>query len=147
MKLISILLASNHSAILRTLRPLLGSESAWEVCGETSNGREAVKMAAKFHPQIVVLDAALAEIGGMEAALQIKTARPETEVLMLTGHENEEFMQQILTAGARGYLIKSEAPKKIIPAIQALCEHRQYLASPAAKQVSEDYLHGEMKRA
>jgi DNA-binding NarL/FixJ family response regulator len=146
MKPIRILLAADPNLIRRSLRPPLESECDWHICGETCDGREAVKMCERLQPEVVVIDASLPEIDGVEAVRRIKAARPETEALILIGNENEELMRQILATGARGYLSRSEAAEKIIPAIKALCEHRQYLASPAARLLFENHLKREVKK-
>jgi DNA-binding NarL/FixJ family response regulator len=142
MKKIRILLADDHDLVRRGLRPLIESEWGWEICGEASNGREAVAMAEKLQPQIVVLDVQMPELNGVEATRQIKRALPETEVLILTGQESEDLVHQILAAGARGYLLKSDAGSQIIPAIKALIEHKPYLTSRAAQVVLDSYLGG-----
>ncbi len=147
MKRTNILLAADRDLIRRSLHDPLASEGGWHICGESSTGPEAVKMAAKFHPEIVVLDAELPGLGGVEAAAQIKAARPETEVLILTDDENDALIRQVLSIGARGYLLKDEAGEKILPALKALCKHRQYLRSPAARVAFENYLKAEMVKA
>lgn len=103
-------------------------------------------MAGRFRPEIVVIDAALPEIDGVEAARRIKSARPQTEVLILTSDENEELVNKILATGARGYLPRSEAAEKIVFAINAVCEHRQYLDSPASKLAFENHLRREVEK-
>ena len=142
MKKIRILLADDHDLVRRGLRPLIESEWGWEICGEAKNGREAVAMAEELKPDIVVLDVGMPELNGVDAARQIKRALPGTEILILTGQESEGLVHQILAAGARGYLLKTDAGAQIIPAIKALCEHKPYLTSRAAEVVLEGYLDG-----
>lgn len=142
-KKIRILLADDHDLVRRGLRPLIESEWGWEICGEAINGREAVAMAEELKPDIVVLDVGMPELNGVDAARQIKRALPGTEILILTGQESEGLVHQILAAGARGYLLKTDAGAQIIPAIKALCEHKPYLTSRAAEVVLESYLTGD----
>jgi DNA-binding NarL/FixJ family response regulator len=143
MKKTRILLADDHDLIRRGLRPLLEAEWGWEICGEAVNGRQAVEMAAKLTPDVVVLDVGMPELNGIEATRQIKMARPATEVLILTGQENDELVHRILAAGARGYMRKSDAGTQIVPAIKALCEHKPYLTSRAAEIILNGYLTGD----
>lgn len=140
---IRILIADDHDLVRRGLRPLIESEWGWEICGEAKNGREAVAMAEELKPDIVVLDVGMPELNGVDAARQIKRALPGTEILILTGQESEGLVHQILAAGARGYLLKTDAGAQIIPAIKALCEHKPYLTSRAAEVVLESYLTGD----
>lgn len=142
MKKIRILLADDHDLVRRGLRPIIESEWGWEICGEASNGRDAVAMAEKLKPNIVVLDVAMPQLNGVDATRQIKSALPETEVLILTGQESEDLVHQILAAGARGYVLKSESGTQIVPAIKSLCEHKPYLTSRAAEVVLQSYLGG-----
>lgn len=142
-KKIRILLADDHDLVRRGLRPLIESEWGWEICGEAKNGREAVAMAEELKPDIVVLDVGMPELNGVDAARQIKRALPGTEILILTGQESEGLVHQILAAGARGYLLKTDAGAQIIPAIKALCEHKPYLTSAAAEVVLQSYLTGD----
>ena len=143
MKKTRILLADDHDLIRRGLRPLLESEWGWVICGEAVNGREAVEMAKKLAPDIVVLDVGMPELNGVEAARQIKIANPNIEILILTGQENDELVHRILAAGARGYMRKSDAGMQIIPALKSLCEHKPYLTSRAAEIILEGYLNGD----
>ena len=142
-KKIRILLADDHDLVRRGLRPLIESEWGWEICGEAKNGREAVAMAEELKPDIVVLDVGMPELNGVDAARQIKRALPGTEILILTGQESEGLVHQVLAAGARGYLLKTDAGAQIIPAIKALCEHKPYLTSRAAEVVLDSYLTGD----
>jgi DNA-binding NarL/FixJ family response regulator len=145
-KLNRILLAGDPGFIGRSLRPQIESESGWQICGETGIGRDAVELAAKFHPEIVVIDATMPDLNAVEAAREIKTARAETELLFLIGDENADIIEEILSTGARGHLLKSDAHENIILAIRSLCEHRQYIASQTARAAFERYLKTSMPR-
>src|ERR1043165_6579649 len=104
-----ILLADDHDIVRRGLRPLIESEWGWEVCGEAVDGREAVAQAAKLQPDIVVLDVSMPQLGGVEAARQIKRDSPNTQVLVFTGTESEAMVHQLFAAGARAFVLKTEA--------------------------------------
>lgn len=142
MKKTRILIADDHDVIRRGLRPLIEAEWGWEICAEAANGREAVAMALKFRPDIVVLDVAMPEINGLEATRQIRQALPETAVLVLTGQESETLAGQLLDAGARGYLFKTHAGAQLIPAIKALCRGETYFTPGVAEMVLASYLKG-----
>ena len=97
------------------MKSLLQSRPGWEVCAEASDGREAVELAKKFKPQIVVLDVTMPELGGLEATRQILAALPRTEILILTMHESEELVGEVLEAGARGYVLKTDTGRDLLP--------------------------------
>lgn len=141
-KKIRILIADDHEIVRRGMRPLIESEWGWEICGEASDGREAVAMAELLKPDVVVLDVAMPEINGVDVARQIKKMLPDTEVLVFTGTESESLVHQLFAAGARGCVLKSDAAEHLIPAIKALCEHQPYFGSRVAQVVFESYLKG-----
>src|SRR5215469_13225721 len=122
------------------LRKVLEQHEGWEVCGEASNGRDAVDLAKKLCPQIVVLDLAMPELNGLEATRYIKKALPKTEVLIFTMHETEELMRDVLKAGARGYLLKADAARHIVAAVEALAEHKPYFTWKVARTMLDAYL-------
>ncbi len=115
----------------------------WEVCGEAANGREAVAQAESFKPDIVVMDIGMPELNGLDATRQIKRVAPKTEVLIFTANETEEIVRNVFKAGARAYLLKSEANKHLVPAIEALCKHRTYFSSKVSELVFAGYLKGD----
>lgn len=142
MKKTRIFIADDHDIVRRGLRSLLESEWGWEICGEATNGRDAVSMAADLKPDVVVLDVTMPQLNGVEATRQIKLARPETEVLAFTGTESELLVHQLFAAGARACVLKSDAGEQIIPAIKSLCLHQPYLASRTSQLVFDKYLQG-----
>jgi len=142
MSKVRILIADDHDIVRRGMRPLLESEWGWEICGEARQGREAVDLAEKLKPDIVILDVAMPELNGVEVTRQIKHLLPETEILVFTGTESEELVHEIFAAGARACVLKSEAGEQLIPAIKALCEHKPYFGSRISKIVFESYLSG-----
>lgn len=142
MKTTRILIADDHDIVRRGMRPLLEGEWGWEICGEAANGREAVAMAVELKPDIVILDVNMPELGGVEVTRQIKRELPETEVLVFTGQESEGMVHQLFAAGARGFVLKSEAAGNLVPAVKALCEHQPYFGSRISKMVFEQYLKG-----
>jgi DNA-binding NarL/FixJ family response regulator len=137
-----ILLADDHEIIRQGLRTVIGERPEWEICGEASNGREAVKQALELKPDIVILDISMPELNGLEAARQILKEAPKTEILVLTVHDSENLVREVLDAGARGYMLKSDASKHLLSAIESLIERRPFLASRVSEIVLEGYLDG-----
>jgi DNA-binding NarL/FixJ family response regulator len=126
---VRILIADDHSVVRAGLRALLESRSAWEVCAEAADGREAVEKATKLRPDVAVLDIGMPLLNGVEAARQIKKVSPQTEVLILTMHESEDLVQQVVTAGARGYILKDDADRILLAAVDAVRNHKPYFST------------------
>jgi DNA-binding NarL/FixJ family response regulator len=139
-KRIRILIADDHEIVRRGMRPLIESEWGWEICGEACDGIEAVALAAKLKPDVVVLDVAMPGLNGVDATRQIKLALPDTDVLVFTGAESESLAQELFAAGARGCVLKSEAGEHLVPAIKAICAHEPYFGSRASRVVFESDL-------
>ncbi|OGP73396.1 MAG: DNA-binding response regulator [Deltaproteobacteria bacterium RBG_16_49_23] len=140
MKKIRVLLAEDHTIVRQGLVALLKSESGIEVVGEASDGLEAVEMAKKFIPDIVLMDIAMRNLNGLEATRKIKKLFPHMKVLVLTMYENEEWIFQILKAGASGYLIKDSAMTDLISAIGAVAQGDSYLSPCISKKVIDEYI-------
>jgi len=138
--LIRILLVDDHDAVRRGLRAMLESHPGWQVCGEASDGRTAVKLALQLRPNIAVLDLELPDLNGLEATRQIKKELPEVEVLIYTMYETEELIRKVLAAGARGYVLKSDAGQHLIEAVEALSHHKPFLTPVASETVLESFL-------
>jgi len=141
---VRILVADDHEVVRRGICSLLELEPGWTVCAEAANGREAVEMAAACGPNVAILDVSMPELNGFEAARRIRKAAPACEVLILTMHESEQVLHEALSAGARGYVLKSDAGRTLVTAVDALVRHKPFLTPVAADVVLEDYLtHGE----
>src|ERR1700730_10349575 len=140
-KNIRILIADDHDVVRAGVRLLIETESGWEVCGEAADGREAVALAEKFQPDVVVLDLTMPELNGLEAARQIKRRLPEVEVVMLTAHDNEDLVHQVFEVGARSYILKTEAAKHLIPAVRSAYEHKPFFTTKVSEIVFARY-HG-----
>src|SRR5476651_1857869 len=122
-----ILVVDDHAVVRRGVRTLLESQEGWEVCGEATTGREAVEQSRLLHPDVVVLDLSLPELNGLDATRQILKEAPDTEVLVLTMHQSEELARDVLQAGARGYVLKSDADHSLIAAVESLRRHKPFL--------------------
>ena len=143
MKLVRILLADDHEVVRRGLRALLEAQEGWEVVGEAVTGREAVEKANKLKPDVVVMDISMPDLNGLEATRQIRKAVPQTEVLILTIHESEQFVREILDTGARGYVLKTDSERDLATAVTALSHHKPFFTS----KVTEWLLGGYRKAA
>ena len=135
-----ILLADDHDVVRRGLKELLEEQVGWTVCAEAANGREAVELAIKTRPQVAVLDFSMPELNGLEATRRIRAACPATEVLVFTMHESEELVAEVFAAGARGYLVKSDAPRHIVAAIEALAAHQPFFSASVTARLLEAFL-------
>lgn len=142
MNSVRILLADDHEIVREGLRALIQRNPGWEICGEAASGREAVDLAEKLQPDIIVMDVGMPELNGLDATRQIKRALPETEILIFTANETEEIVRQVFKAGARAYLLKAEANKHLIPAIEMLCKHRTYFSSKVSEMIFSGYMQG-----
>ena len=130
-----ILLADDHELVRRGLRTLLESQPGLEVCGEAANGRVAVEMSRKLSPDIVVMDVSMPELNGFEAARQILSKQPKVEVLALSMHESQQIVVDVLEAGARGYVLKSDAGSELVAAVEALKKHEFFFSNRLASSV------------
>jgi DNA-binding NarL/FixJ family response regulator len=135
-----ILVVDDHAVVRRGVRSLLESRDGWEVCGEATNGRDAVEQTGRLRPDVVVMDLSLPELNGLDATRQILKEAPGTEVLVLTMHHSEELARDVLQAGARGYLLKSDADENLIAAVDSLRQHKPFLTSTVAEFVLDDYI-------
>ncbi len=123
-----VLIADDHEVVRRGIRSLLENQPSWEVCGEAVTGREAVEKTIQLTPDVVVLDVGMPELNGLEAARQILKVLPHTEILILTMHDSTQLIHEVLAAGARGYVLKSDAGRDLVAAVDALCRHKPFFA-------------------
>lgn len=140
-----VLIADDHEVVRKGLRSLLESEPGLEVVGEASNGREAVEAAVAAKPDVVVLDIGMPELNGLEATRRIVKAAPRTEVLILTVYESEEVIREVLRAGARGYVLKSDAGRLLLSAVEAVSAHKPFFTSRVSELVLAGFLSGDVK--
>lgn len=138
--MIRILLADDHDVLRRGLRDLIEERPDWEVCAEVENGRQAVEAAMEKKPDIAILDISMPELNGLEATRQIRKALPRTEVLVFTMHEDEQLMRDVLAAGAKGYLLKTDASRYIVAAIDALSHHKPFFTSHLSEAMLDAFL-------
>ena len=137
MKRITILLAEDHQIVREGFRSLLGHESDIEVVGEAENGREAVRLARKLRPAVVVMDIAMPLLNGLEATRQICKDFPETKVLILSAHSDDAYVDQATASGAAGFLLKQTSSHELASAIRRLQEGKTFFSATIAKRVSD----------
>jgi two-component system response regulator NreC len=137
---IQIFLADDHTILRAGVRVLLEDESDMVVIGEAEDGRTAVKLACQLLPDIVLMDIALPLLSGLEATRQIRHDCPQVKILMLTMHDNEEYIRQALANGAMGYILKDAAAHELLDAIRAVYRGEAVLSPAITRLVIEDYL-------
>lgn len=137
---IRVLFADDHFVVRRGVRDLLESEPRCRVLGEARTGREVVSKAIELKPDVVILDVSMPELNGVEATRQIRSAVPHSKVLVLTMHDSEHLVRELLQAGALGYLLKTDAARDLVLAVESLHEGRPFFTSPVARMVLQGYL-------
>jgi DNA-binding NarL/FixJ family response regulator len=134
-----ILVADDHDIIRRGLKQLLTAHPGWSVCGEAKTGREAVTLADQLKPEIVVMDISMPELNGLEAARRIRKALPKTEIVILTLHFSDQLVREIVEAGVRAYIMKSDADRDLVSAVEALASHRSFFTARAADMLLDGF--------
>ena len=137
-----IVIADDHEMVRRGLAATLTDTGRWTVVAQADNGRDAARLVEAHQPDVVILDLSMPELNGLDATRQILDARPETRILILTAHESEQLVREVLSAGARGYVLKSDAGRILVRAVEALLEGQTFFTSKVARLVLEGYLRG-----
>jgi DNA-binding NarL/FixJ family response regulator len=135
-----ILLADDHEIVRRGLKDLLEAEAGWQIVGEATTGREAVAKAKLLKPDVVILDLRMPGLNGLEATRQILQSIPGTEILILTVNDSEQLARTVLEAGARGFLLKSDAGRDLVTAVESLRNHRPFFTPTIARMVLQGFL-------
>jgi len=139
MKRISVLLAEDHTIVRQGLRLLIEADSDIEIVGEAKTGREAVQMTADLRPEVIVMDIAMPLLNGIQATRQILKAFPATKVLILSAHSDPDYVEQVLKAGAMGYLVKQSSGEVVAKAIRELQKGKPFFTPSIAKYLKEGY--------
>jgi len=140
MGVLRIMVADDHEVVRKGLVALLQAQPEWQVCGEAGDGREAVEKAIQLKPDILILDIGMPSLNGLEATRQILKTIPNARVLILTLHDSDQVVREVLNAGARGFLLKSDAARDLVAAVDALRHDKTYFTSKVAAMVLEGYL-------
>src|SRR6185369_10343658 len=129
-----------HDVVRSGLRQILEDQSNWEVVAEASDGKDAILKAVQTKPDVAVLDYSLPLVNGLEVTRQIRARLPKTEVLIFTMHDNETLIQELLKAGAKGYLLKSDARRHLIAAIESLAIHKPFFTAAVSEALLGAYV-------
>jgi DNA-binding NarL/FixJ family response regulator len=138
--MIRILIADDHEVVRSGLRQILETRPKWSVVAEAGDGKEAVAKAISEKPDVAVLDYGLPLINGIEATRQIRARLPKTEVLIFTMHDTETLVRDLLAAGARGYLLKSDASRFVIDAVESLASHKPFFTAKVSETLLSAFL-------
>src|ERR1700686_2999354 len=133
-KPLRILIADDHDLMRRGVKTMIESHAGWEVCGEAITGREAVAKAEELNPDIVILDISMPDLNGVEAARRIRKASTNTEILILSMHYSDQLIREIVDAGVRGYIVKSDSDRDLVIAVETLAKHKPFF-TPHATEV------------
>jgi DNA-binding NarL/FixJ family response regulator len=134
MKPLRILIADDHDLVRRGVKALLQSHAGWQICGEAVTGREAVSKTEELKPDIVILDISMPDLNGVEAARRIRKASTNTEILILSMHYSDHLIREMIDAGVRGYIVKSDSDRDLIIAVETLAKHQPFF-TPLATEV------------
>lgn len=139
MRTIRILLADDHAVVRQGFKMILSAQEDMEIVGEAGNGREAVELAEKLRPDIVVMDVAMPELNGIEATRRLAGSTPHTRVVALSMHKDSVYVREILRAGARGYLLKDSGASDLVSAVRAVAGGEGYISPAVSNAVLDDY--------
>lgn len=134
-----VLLVDDHAILRDGLKMVLDAQPGISVVGEAENGREALDMVEELHPDVVVMDIAMPQMNGAEATRQIKRRFPQTRVVILTMHENQQYLMQIVNAGATGAVLKRSAGSELVTAVKAAARGESFFSPSMASMLLEDY--------
>src|SRR6476469_5830925 len=135
-----ILIADDHAVVRSGIRALLETEKDWTVVAEAENGKEAIEKAIATSPDIVVLDYSMPLLNGVEVIRSIRARVPGVEGLMFTMHDTDALVREVLEAGARGFLLKSDAPQSLVAAVKSLASHKPFFTSTVSETLLESFL-------
>jgi DNA-binding NarL/FixJ family response regulator len=138
--MLRILIADDHEVARRGIRALLESHPGWEVCGEARDGRETVELARRMKPDLVLLDIGMPNLNGLEAARQILATSPDAAILILTMHDTDHMVREVLRAGARGFVLKSDAGRDLVAAVEALQRQSTFFTNRVSQMVLDGFL-------
>ncbi len=141
-----ILVADDHDLMRRGVKTLLQLHAGWEVCGEANTGREAVAKAKELKPDIIILDISMPDLNGLDAAKKIREVSPDTEVLILSLHYSDQLIREILEAGVRGYVVKSDSDRDLVIAVERLANHQPFFTPRATEVILTSFEEGKTRR-
>lgn len=137
-----VLLAEDHEIVRRGIRSLLESRGSWDICAEAADGLEAVRLAIQEKPDIAIIDYSLPGLNGLEVVKQVRKVLPRIQILMFTQHDSEDLMRDVLRAGVRSFLLKSEADEHLLQAVSALSMSRPYFTDRVSEAMLASFIGG-----
>jgi len=140
-----LLLADDHEIVRKGLRSVLEAQKDCEVVGEAADGRQAIALVKELNPDIVILDISMPLLNGLEATRQILKIRPQTKVLILTMHESDPLIRDVLDAGARGYILKTDAGRDLVTAVESLRRNKTFFTSRVSQMILDGFLKGDSR--
>jgi DNA-binding NarL/FixJ family response regulator len=135
-----ILIADDHEVVRRGLSTLLQTHEGWEICGEAKDGREAVDMARQSKPDVVILDVGMPNLNGLAATRLLSQQNPQQKIIVLTITDSDEVIREALDAGARGFVLKSDAARDLVSAVEALQHNRMFFTARVNDMVLAGFL-------
>jgi DNA-binding NarL/FixJ family response regulator len=135
-----ILIADDHEVVRSGLRAILEAHDGWKVVAEADNGKDAIAQAIESKPDVAIIDYSLPVMNGVEATRQIRSRLPTAEILIFTMHDNDALLGELLEAGARAYLLKSDAKQYLIAAVESLADHKPFFTGRVSERLLESYL-------
>jgi DNA-binding NarL/FixJ family response regulator len=139
MKPLRILVADDHDLMRRGVKTLLESHEGWQVCGEAKTGREAVEKVEELKPDIIILDISMPDLNGVEAARRIRKLSVNVEILILSMHYSDQLIHEIVEAGVRGFIVKSDSDRDLIMAVESLARHKPFFTSYATEVILTNF--------
>jgi DNA-binding NarL/FixJ family response regulator len=136
---LKILVVDDHDIIRRGLKGLLTAKAGWEVCAEAKTGREAITLSEQLKPDVVVMDISMPDLNGLEAARRIHKSLPKTGILILTMHFSDQLVRDVVEAGARGYILKSDADRDLVTAVDSIANRRTFFTPRASEMLMDDF--------
>jgi DNA-binding NarL/FixJ family response regulator len=134
-----IVIADDHEVMRHGLRTVLEGRPGWKIAGEAANGRQAVELVRALKPDVIIMDISMPEMNGLDATREILRDAPASEILILTLHDSEQLAEDVLKAGARGYVLKSDAATDLVRAVDCLRQHAPFFTSRVASLVLERF--------
>jgi DNA-binding NarL/FixJ family response regulator len=143
MPVLKVLIADDHEIVRQGLRSMLEGQRECQVVGEAGDGRQAVTLTKELNPDVVILDIGMPTLNGLEATRQILKMRPQTKVLILTMHESDSVIREVLDAGARGYILKTDAGRDLVTAVDSLRRNKTFFTSRVSQMILDGFLKGD----
>jgi DNA-binding NarL/FixJ family response regulator len=141
-----ILIADDHQVVRSGLRAILETHEGWEIVAEAADGKEAIEKTVATKPDVAIIDYSLPVMNGLEATRQIRAQVPSAEVLVFTMHDRDVLVGELLAAGARAYLLKSEAKEHLIAAVESLAEHKAYFTGTVSERLRDAFVASHQNR-